>query len=362
MFKLCFFLLLLAMSVGFAIAKSKPKVEKNPPVSIIEYSGPKKRIAVMDLELKTVITNDVSYDQNGSSSTTTINIPPPTDFGTGMSEMLITALVSSKRFIVLERKSMEDIQTEKALNNDADFDPDGVVAPGNLLGAQALVRGAITEYSYNRSSIGGSTGFWGITLGRNESTASVTLDIRLYDVKTSQIIDSVKAEGKAKGSSNDIGYDKKKNEYSDDNKDFNIAMSSANQTPLGKATRQAIEIAVAKIIEKLEKITWECAIAEIDNADTDPKTTLYLNAGSDMGLKVDDILDVYRAGRPIKDPITKIIIGNTKGPRLGSCKVISVEPSIAVAIPIDGTDFQKEDVIRFPVPSKDTRVETAPVK
>ena len=62
-----------------------------------EYKGPKKRIAVIDFE-------DKSQYQHGGWR----------DVGGGMTEMLITALVKTKRFIVVEREQIHMVMTEQA--------------------------------------------------------------------------------------------------------------------------------------------------------------------------------------------------------------------------------------------------------
>jgi curli biogenesis system outer membrane secretion channel CsgG len=80
------------------------------------YSGPKKRIAVMDMEVK--VNAGAANTPTSSSSTTqsTVQIPNPNDFGTGLAEMLTTALVNSGQFVVLERKALQDVNTEQAVS------------------------------------------------------------------------------------------------------------------------------------------------------------------------------------------------------------------------------------------------------
>lgn len=344
---LLFILGLLCTVAASAKSTEKPKGKDKQPVPIAEYTGPKQRLGVMDMEVK--ITSTTTPTPNGGS-TTAIEVPMPTDFGQGLTEMLTTALVASKRFIVLERKAMTDIQNEQALAGTGAVDPASAPVPGKLLGAQALIRGAVTEYSYKRSSTGGSMAILpGINASYSTAEAAVVLDIRLYDTTTGQIIDSVKAEGRAKGSATGIGFDNSSIGANGQQEGYKMSAAGFNQTPLGQATRQAIEKAVVQIIARMEKVVWEGAIAEIDAQEGVPAVTLYLNAGSDMGLKVGDCFEIFHPGRPITDPQTKVVIGRTLDTRVGACKVIAVTPGIAIAQPTEGAGFQKADIIRFSV-------------
>jgi curli biogenesis system outer membrane secretion channel CsgG len=351
-FILILLLLLLVMCTNNVFAKSKPKETPPIPVSIPEYTGPKIRLGVMDLEVKTTIKTETTKTSEGSKIETEIDKDSvPEKFGEGLTSMLITALINSKRFVVLERKAMDDITKEQGIV--AAGDSATTTTPNSLIGAQTLIRGAVTEYSNKYSTIGGSMSIIpGINIGHTQATAAVVLDVRIYDVKTGQIIDSVRAEGKASSSKTGVGYDNKKNGVS-------TSFDGSVQTPLGEASRQAINNAVIQIIARMEKVVWEGAIADIETADTDPKVTLYLNAGSDLGLKEGDVLEVLRAGTPIKDPQTKTIIGRKRDTRIGTCKIIEIKPSLAIAVPIEGTDFQKEDILHFPETPKPTPEATA---
>src|SRR5215831_17289523 len=62
-------------------------------------TGPRMRLAVMDLS------GSALKLQTGfapASTSTTIALPPPSDFARGLTEMLTTALVKTGRFVVLE--------------------------------------------------------------------------------------------------------------------------------------------------------------------------------------------------------------------------------------------------------------------
>lgn len=323
----------------------KPKSEKKdtaePKRSVTNYTGPKKRLAVMDMEVKVTSSTAVQPTSSGGLvSTTSVTIPPPSDFGTGLTEMLTTALIDSGRFIVLERKSLSDVQAEQTLSAGGTVDPATAVPTGKLLGAQAIIRGAVTEYTYKHSSTGGNvSALQGIGLAASKAEAMLVIDVRICDAATGQILDSVKADGKAKASASAIDIDKK---------ELKMSASSFTQSPLGQATRQAIDKAVTLICQRMEAYPWEGRIAEIEKDDAGAITGIYVNAGSRMGLKENDVLEVLHAGRALKDPETGVVIGRTKDKRCGTIRLDTMDKDFSIAVVVEGEGFASGDVVRFP--------------
>jgi curli biogenesis system outer membrane secretion channel CsgG len=327
--------------------KDQSVTESRP--AMVNYTGPKKRLAVMDMEVKVTATATAEpTPAGGVVQTTTVSIPPPSDFGTGLTEMLTTSLIDSGRFLMFERKAIADIQAEQSLGSSGAADPDSAAKSGKLLGAQVLIRGAVTEYTYKRSSTGGNASFLkGVGIAASKAEAQVVLDIRMYDTTTGQILDSVKASGTAKSSATALDIDKP---------DYKMSAKGFAQSPLGEATRQAIDRAVSFICERTEKLPWEGRIAEMDTeTEGAPPTAIYVNAGSDMNLKVGDKLDIYHPGRDIKDPETKTVIGRTKDKYLGQCKITALTKNLSTAELTEGQGFQLNDVVRLIEPGK-TRV------
>jgi curli biogenesis system outer membrane secretion channel CsgG len=326
-------------------ADSKDKTDKTAIASQTKYTGPKKRLAVMDMEVKiSSVSSAEPTTSGGVTTTTTVYIPPPTDFGTGLTEMLTTALVDTGRFIVLERKALADIQAEQQLGASGALDPSSAPPVGKLLGAQVLIRGAVTEYTYRKSTTGGSVNVLkGLGLAASKVEAAVVLDIRIYSATTGQVVDSVKAEGRASSSGASIDVD---------TDEVKMSASGFSQSPLGQATRQAIERAVKFIIERMEEMPWEGRIAEMDTDESGSVATIYINAGSSTGFKVGDEFEIYRPGREIIDPETKVVIGRTKDKLLGRCRIDSLTKDISLALPVEGEGFQIGDIVRFIAPKK----------
>jgi hypothetical protein len=196
----------------------------------------------------------------------------------------------------------------------------------------------VTEFSYSSSSTGGN-GILGSVLGasHSSSTATVVLDIKIFDPSTGVIIDSVTGTGKVKSSATSLNIN-----YSN----MQFGGSNYQQSPLGDATRKAIADCVKQICSRMDKLPWEARVAELE-ADG---SALYINAGETMGVKPGDEFDVFHPGRDIIDPETKLSIGRTKDTKCGHVKVDTVTPGLAIAKVTDGTGFAINDVVRFSQP------------
>ena len=65
--------------------------------------------------------------------------------------MLTAALVKSERFVVLERVTMDKVTAEQDLSAGPRANAATAAQPGKILGAQAIITGDITEFSYSTS-------------------------------------------------------------------------------------------------------------------------------------------------------------------------------------------------------------------
>jgi hypothetical protein len=74
--------------------------------------------------------------------------------------------------------------------------------------------------------------------------------------------------------------------------------------------------------------------------------TLYLNAGSDGGVKEGDEFTVYRVGKQIKDPDTGEVLGADET-KVGKIRVTAVKgPRLSVATALSGSGFRAGDTVK----------------
>ena len=152
---------------------------------------------------------------------------------------LTRMLTNSNSLTILERERFDDIAREHRLNLSGLIDPKLAVRVGKLAGCQYILTGAVTEFSGRKSK--------SKTNKRNViyNDVSVTLDIRLINIETSEIILALSEKGNASQSSNYSG-------------NFSMGVffsgvdSSANSSfTSGGIINAAIENAVSKIAPKL---------------------------------------------------------------------------------------------------------------
>lgn len=149
------------------------------------YSGPKARIAVADFDVK--------------AAKATFEI------GSGLREMLVTALINSNRFSVLERQALNAVMQEQELSASGAAQAGGGPQRGKIKTADLIVTAAVTEFepraSGGSAGIGGGgevgSGILGGLLGAALNKAHMALDIRIVDTSTSEVLAATRVQGQA---------------------------------------------------------------------------------------------------------------------------------------------------------------------
>jgi curli biogenesis system outer membrane secretion channel CsgG len=288
----------------------------------------KRRIAVMDMALTA---SSLSQSSPGSySSTTNMPIPPPADFALGLTEMLTTELARTGRFIILERKSLSDVTAEQDLRP-GKTNPDGGEKTRAVLAAQALIRCAVTEYAYSQTgSSGGIKIVPGLSLGASRVKALVGIDTRILDPHTGQVVGSVVTHGDASAKAADVKFT---------NSAVDVGAGGFVSTPLGQASREAIDAAVAFIVKELGQAPWQGRVVRAQGRQ------VYLNAGAEDGITTGLTFDVFRSDEPLVDPDSGVELG-APDRQIGTVRVASVKPRYSVAELLSGEAAQPNDIVR----------------
>ena len=189
----------------------------------------------------------------GASGSTTITGPGGTvtiqhqgGALTGLRDMLITTLVQTKCYRVLERQEFGAIASEMRLREQGYTSKKGT-RKGRIKEADILVVAAITGWEPGTSGVqGGVGGLFGGVLGGVAGAfkkTSMAMDIRIIDVETSEVLAATRVEGKATSISAGgllggiIG-----------STPLGGGLSAYANTPMEKAIRQCIYEAVKFII------------------------------------------------------------------------------------------------------------------
>lgn len=260
------------------------------------YHGPKKRIAV------------TKFDNKVKGVYGSWNI------GEGMAEMLTTELIKTGRFVVVERQAMQDILGEQELGQAGVVKKETAAKVGQVLGAQLIVRGVVSEFEQNESGGGGGIGFKGFRLGMKSSNAHVAVDIRLIDSTTGQIIHSHNSVGKAESSGVGFGV-------TSGGVDFNA--EGFKNAPIGQATRQAIHDAIRFITSTMEKMPFAAKVVKVEG------NKVYINAGSTMNIKPGFKFFAYSVGEDIVDPETGLKLGADEK-LIGTVEVRDVQDKFSI--------------------------------
>jgi curli biogenesis system outer membrane secretion channel CsgG len=265
-----------------------------------------------------------------------MNLPAPADFGRGLTQMLTTALIAQSQFVVLERAQLDKVVAEQDLAGAGRVNPETAVALGKTIGAQALISGDITEFSYQQSSMGSKVSILKeinkqIGAKVDRLTAKVAIDLRIIDAATGEVVGSVRGEGKASatGVSADLTA-----------ADKELGVGGSVQTPLGKASRQAIERAVTGLAAGMQKVAWSGRIIELRGDQ------VYINAGSTLGIREGMQFDVFAQTQALVDPETGVALG-APDTRAGRIAVTTVTDKYAVARVLAGKGFKRNDLVRY---------------
>lgn len=293
--------------------KEEPVKTQEGTLTTTAYFGPKKRVAVLDFEVK-------APGAEGK-------------IGSGMAEMLTTALHNTGKYIVLERKSLPDMLREQDLGKEGRIKSETAAKIGEILGAQVLIKGVVTEFCQYESIKGIGVFVKGVTLGGGGvMTGQVAVDIRMFDASTGEIIESHRTEQKANTVVVVGGV--KVGEVTIGGLDF-------HKTPLGKATRLAIEDMVDFIVGELKAKPWEGRIVTVK------EDSVIINAGAEVGIKIGDKMEIWTTGEELTDPVTGLSLGVQEGQKIGTIEVTDVKEKYSVTTITTGTGFKRNDIVRM---------------
>ena len=241
-----------------------------------KYTGPKRRVAIVDFENKT------AYGARR--------------LGTAATDILISELGKTGKFILVERDKMEKLLEEQKLGMTGIIDPTTAARMGRILGVNAIVTGSISQFGVKT---GGSEY---VIVQSKRQEAEATVDIRVVDVETGQILFTDSGKGVARtGTGSVLGLGTRK---------------GYDETLEGEALRAAIVKFVDNITNQINALPWSCRVATVEAGK------IYLDAGLKSGLEKGTKLKVFHLGKEIKSPTTGLVIGRTEE-EIGEAEVAS---------------------------------------
>lgn len=192
LFGFSFLVLCLIGCASFGAApQPTAQVDNNAGAAVFPpYSGPKVRIAVADFQVKAAKANHA--------------------IGSGLREMLITALLNSGRFSVVERQQLDKVMQEQELATSGAADTSaGAAQRGKIKTADLLITAAVTEFepksSGSRGNVGAGGGSLGAALMSAFNKAHMAIDIRIVDTSTSEVLAANRIQGEATDVAGSLG-------------------------------------------------------------------------------------------------------------------------------------------------------------
>lgn len=294
----------------------------------------KKRVAILDFEYGTVR----SYVAGLFGS--------DVDVGKGISDLLVKHLVRDGTYAVIERKMLDKILAEQNFSTSDRANPASAAQIGKILGLDAIIVGSITQFGgeTKEQKIGGVGGGWGGFgiggVGRKKSKAIVTVDARVIDIDTAEILAVAdgKGESKREGTSL-VGGGGSWGGFGGGGVDF--SSSGFEETILGEAVKAAVEQMSAGLIAQNDKLKVRQVVVEGLVAAVEGELVI-LNVGAKAGLKVGDQLSVERVTREIKDPATGQVIRRMSS-KIGVVQVTELDDVSAVCKLVSGSDIKVGD-------------------
>ena len=265
--------------------------------------------------------------------------------GKHLIDSLIKELIKSKAYNVTERQQIESVMKQLNLSFDEAMDPKTAAKVGKLASANTAIFGTINEYNFVPDE------FTILGVRKTQYVATVGLTIRLVDINTGLILESVDSTATAKKDSIGTSVFSTGSTASDGLKVklFTEAAGKAVKnvvkqlSPIIQNNAAALVAAKSKSTEMEEPAPKstptskepERAITK-STSDENPKVTrvikevVYLSGMSDV--KIGDILSVFR--------------GTGEGKEIAVIEITEVNERTAKAKIVQGTGIQANDRVK----------------
>ena len=207
--------------------------------------------------------------------------------GGKVTDMFLQALTNSDSFLVFERPDISLLQKEASLSGQN----------VDIVGVDTLVIGSLTQFGR------ATTGERGFLSSSKKQEATATVDIRLVDVKTGRVFESVTGSGSSStesartfGFGSAAGYD-------------------------GSLNDQAIAAAVTSAVDKMTRLfmdkPWTADLLAQEDG------IVFISGGESQGVKPSMVFDVETRGREVKPQTTGTTI-SLPGKKVAEINVVSL--------------------------------------
>ncbi len=216
----------------------------------------KRKIAVGRLS------NETTYGKSLLSSTSDDSV------SLKVTDMFVQSLINSGNYLVFERPDISLLQSEAELTG----------TQVNIIGVDTLVIGSLTEFG--RSTTGES----GFLSNSKTQEATATIDLRLVDTATGQVLESVSGTGSSSiESSTTMGFG---------------SVASYDGSLNDQAIGAAVNAAVEKMTQLMLTKVWTADVLTVEDG------LVYFSGGESQGIQTGMQFAVFKKGRQVKSSTT----------------------------------------------------------
>ena len=305
---------------------AKPKPEESRAIAdanaLPSCDGPKPRLAVV-----------------GFNATGKLGAYEGFNVGDALAAQIATELERSGCFVVLDRTATAGVLQEQELALAGIVNRETGPRIGQMVGAELVLKGTVTEYEPNSRGRGASIGLglpkvpFGLRLGGNKNKAQIAMDLSVIDTSTgvTKFTNRVEASSDSQGFTVGLDFEK-----------WNIGTDDFSKSPLGLAARNALAQAVTRLIAERPnlQLEWRMRVAAAEGG------LVVLNAGGKSGIRVGD---TYRVSTPIRvltDPQSGLVLEQEEQD-VGAVKIVSVEDNLSRAEPLSRFDVKRGDFVHM---------------
>ncbi len=258
--------------------------------------------------------------------------------GKGVSDELVTALLNTGKFRLIEREQIDKVLNEQHFAASGMVDSHSAAKLGKILGVQYLVMGRVTQFSF-KSNGGAIANHKGFGLGINATNAIVTIDSRLVDTTSAEIVSVVTGKGEKKQTN--LGIVANWNAIA-------FGSSEFRKTNLGEALRDAVNQVATGLVDKAY------GDGNTQSADSLSGLIAYssgnkviINLGNGDGVQPGMHFIIHHVIEVVKDPKTGEVIDEVTEP-LAEISVAEVKDKSATCVVV--SVFNR----RYPIANGDT--------
>lgn len=209
------------------------------------------------------------------------------NLGRAAADELVTHLVNSGQFTVIERAQLDAVLAEQRLGASGAVTAATAANIGKILGVQLILTGSITQFSIERIS----AGFRGI--GGSYSNAESKIDVRLINTETTEIMAVAEGTGNKRMGG---GFFRGAN-----------AERTFDAGAAAEALRPAVEQAVVKVVEQGSKLAGMQPAAPQGQIVGARDGQYFINRGQNAGVTVGQRFTVSRVTDEIKDADGRVL-------------------------------------------------------